>query len=140
VTKTLLTTGVNVGAREVGRQVGGLGELAIRVGSWIGTSAYQVGTTSADARTWMTLPKEVQIASFEEPADLTVHLDVGNHGRTITLDDGATGHVIFIRKPTASAVPSIRSVSLFPGFDGEFDLARETAPGTDGYVGGARLE
>ncbi len=79
----------------------------------IGMMAYQLGTNSADLRTWLTLPKRVLYASFPAPADGQVTLELDD-GRTIgpieTESNGLT--VVHLRAPGPAAEPAVRTIRI----------------------------
>ncbi|MFM1823592.1 MAG: hypothetical protein RI967_1858 [Planctomycetota bacterium] len=77
----------------------------------IGMMTYQMGTNSADLRTWLTLPKRVLYASFPAPADGQLSIDLPD-GRTIgpiaTESDGLT--IVHVRSPGPAAEPAVRTM------------------------------
>ncbi len=117
VTKALAAFAANTAADRFADNSDATTGALLRVGTLIGTSVFQVATNAADTRAWMSLPKEVQIASLPVPADGRVTVQVGGYTSDFDLDPDAAGHLIFIRQPTASAPPAVRGVALRPGFD-----------------------
>jgi len=79
----------------------------------IGMMAYQMGTNSADLRTWLTLPKRVLYASFAAPADGQVSVELSD-GRAIgpiaTESDGLT--IVHVRSPGPAAEPAVRTMRI----------------------------
>lgn len=74
---------------------------------------YQAATNEADLRTWRTLPKQIQIASFPTPADGNIELSVPGGGKLADLKvPPGKSTIIWIRSPSMMAPSVVRYFSL----------------------------
>jgi hypothetical protein len=84
-----------------------------RIASGLITTAYQVAMNQADLRTWVTLPKQFQVARFATPQDRRIVIMAPN-GPTpppITLIDGVI-NVVYVKSVAAGQAPTIRQFKL----------------------------
>ena len=79
----------------------------------IAAAAYQIGTNSADLRTWLTLPKQVLYARFPAPNEGTIEIDLGDGqkiGPLAVESKGAT--IVHLRLPKAGVQTAVRSMRI----------------------------
>jgi hypothetical protein len=69
----------------------------------IATTLYQAAVNVADTRTWTTLPKQIQMAAVELPADRKVRLSGGNVNTEILLQPG--NEILLYVKSTSPHAP-----------------------------------
>ncbi len=94
-----------------------LGGALIQIGTLIGTAVYQYGTNQADQRTWQTLPKEVQVASFPTPPDGVVRLSAAYGPATeVRLEPGLI-NIVFVKSTVRGAPLHVRQVAIPEGAD-----------------------
>lgn len=74
ITRTLFSTGGKAVGAYIANKATEKGSEWVNIGTRIGTTLYQAATNQADERTWRTLPKTVQIARMETPADGVIAL------------------------------------------------------------------
>jgi len=67
ITKSIISTAVKAGAQYGVKQAAGNGWAGLATN--VAFSVYQATMNDADLRTWTTLPKQIQIARIETPAD-----------------------------------------------------------------------
>ncbi len=118
ITRTVVKVGVQaaLGAaaeaarRRTNKKGSGSGDyLALKLAQ-VGVATWAASTTAADLRSWTALPKTVNVARVDRPAD----------GRIVVLADGSRIEIeipqgnamVFIRKPAPSAQPAVR-VAVF---------------------------
>jgi hypothetical protein len=86
ITRSLISTGIKVTAmyfinhaakKNYERDTNNVGNSLLYIATLVGTTAYSAATTRADLRTWLTLPKEFQIARLARPDDGKLHLISG---------------------------------------------------------------
>jgi hypothetical protein len=85
----------------------------VQFGARFATAAYAAATNEADLRTWRTLPKQVQLASFPTPQDGVVHVNLPNGTAlsNVTVQPGKSA-LIWIRCPSYAAPSIIRQINL----------------------------
>ena len=83
------------------------GEYLALKASQLTVAAYSAARRGADTRCWPTLPKTVYVARVPRPADgkLSINADGGN-AVDVVLPEGNS--MVFVRKPSAAAVPSVK--------------------------------
>jgi uncharacterized protein len=98
-------------AQQAAEQQGGNAALFIAL---VG-AVYQVSTNSADLRTWLTLPKQVQYARLEAPASGSLEVELGDGQKIgpINVESGGTT-LVHVRAPRAGVAPAVRTIR-FPG-------------------------
>jgi uncharacterized protein len=102
VTKTLVsaaTKAVALGVMQ--KQLSDQSQIAGLLGG-LALGGLSAGTTIADTRTWLTLPKQFQYARFPTPADRQITLTAGGQTKILTLDPG-TVNVVYVKSVAASA-------------------------------------
>ena len=79
--------------------------------SQLAVAGYSAARRGADTRCWPTLPKTVYVAHVERPSDgkISIRADGGN-AVEVVLPEGNS--MVFVRKPSAAAVPSVKVVTL----------------------------
>ena len=107
ITRTVIDVGVQVA---LGVAADNSGDWKVRtalVASQYAVAAYSLARRGADTRCWPTLPKTVYVAHVERPSDgrLSIMADGGN-AVEVVLSEGNS--MVFVRKPSAAAVPSVK--------------------------------
>lgn len=74
ITRLVISTGVKVAAQYAAERATNRSDPIVQILTRGGLVVYEALTNEADVRTWHTLPKQVQIASFPTPADGRVNL------------------------------------------------------------------
>ena len=86
------------------------------LGTWgsIGAAVYSVATTSADLRSWYSLPKNVQLAKIRKSGKAQEIELLTNQGQLLGKISipGTGNHIIYVRIPTAEATPDIALFQL----------------------------
>jgi len=116
VTRTLIASSVKAAAsyaaREAARRRDGRGGWAEAVAN-IGTVLYQEVMNQADLRTWRTLPKQIQVASFPTPPDRKITLSMAGGPPFATVElIPATVNVVCVTCPSPMARPAIHQFKL----------------------------
>jgi hypothetical protein len=85
----------------------------VQIAARAATAAYAAATNEADLRTWRTLPKQVQLASFPTPADGVVQIR-SNGGAPLSNVNVTPGKstLIWIRCPSTVAPAVVRQIAL----------------------------
>lgn len=81
--------------------------------SRIGMAVYAAGTNRADLRTWATLPKEIQYASFPTPPDASLAVYKGGFSSSVTLEQQGL-NIVVVRSINAQTPPKITSHVIRP--------------------------
>ncbi len=84
-----------------------------QLGDWggIAVALYSVMTTTADIRSWYSLPKNIQLAKVQKTNDGTVTLHIG--GNPVHMNTNKDGHtLIYVRVPSAGIPPVIQIIDL----------------------------
>ena len=107
ITRTVIDVGVQVA---LGVAADNSGDWKVRtalVASQYAVAAYSLARRGADTRCWPTLPKTVYVAHVERPSDgkISIRADGGN-AVEVALPEGNS--MVFVRKPSAAAVPSVK--------------------------------
>ena len=90
----------------------------IYIGTLITTSVYSYSTTRADLRTWLTLPKEFQIARLATPPDRKLRLLAGQSPAVdLELIPGRV-NVVYVRSTGASTPLTVSQFDLRPRLAG----------------------
>lgn len=84
------------------------GLLAARVAA----AGWHAGTVGADIRSWTSLPKIVFVARLDRPADGRLDISCTTQTIPVQLAPGEGNAAVFVRLPSAQAVPSVRIVEL----------------------------
>ncbi|MBQ3809060.1 MAG: hypothetical protein II840_14015 [Kiritimatiellae bacterium] len=117
ITRTVVDVGVQVALgvaaeealrRHNKKKEGGLPtEYYALKASQLAVAGYSAARRGADTRCWPTLPKTVYVARVERPSDgkLSIRADGGN-AVEVVLPEGNS--MVFVRKPSAAAVPSVK--------------------------------
>lgn len=97
ITRTIISSAskaaIAYGMRQTVSDQDSIEALAIRIAA----AAYQVATNEADLRTWVSLPKQFQIARFPTPSSRTFIVEGGpTGGKPVTLQPGFI-NVVFVR-------------------------------------------
>lgn len=117
--RAALTREITRTAIKIGSQVA-LGVVAENTRDWrtqyalkasqIAVAAWAASTTGADTRSWTTLPKKVHAVRIDRPADGKIVL-AGSGGNLAELTVPQGNSMVFISKPSISAVPSVKVVT-----------------------------
>ncbi len=85
----------------------------VQVASRFSVSAFNAATNEADLRTWHTLPKQIQIADFNTPANGIVRLALPNGASagTVNVRPGKA-NVIWIVNASTQSQPTVRTFAL----------------------------
>lgn len=84
------------------------GNAFLQLGAVIGTLAYQIGSTTADTRSWIAQPKHFGVGRIDMPADRTV--SVKHEGRviqTLQIPNEGSVWVVYLRTMHRASRPSI---------------------------------
>ena len=110
ITRTLVRVGVQVGLGIAADNAHDRNtQLALRL-SQLGVAAWAASCTAADLRSWTALPKRVMAVRVDRPADgvLTIF---GDGAPVAEVHLPAGNSMVFVRKPAAAAVPSVKVIS-----------------------------
>ena len=95
ITQSIVTTVINAALNYAGNKAAekinnGWIRIIVQIFTWGGTAALSYAMTEADTRSWELLPKQVQVARFDIPADRELTLSLPNSAwrETLTLGDG----------------------------------------------------
>ncbi len=123
VTRTLISMGIkatasyvlNATARHLHEQNSDEPLYAlIYIGTLISTSVYSYSTTQADLRTWLTLPKEFQVARLETPPDRKLRLLAGQSPAVdLELIPGRV-NVVYVRTTGVNTPLTVSQFDLCP--------------------------
>lgn len=109
ITRTIVDVGVQVALGVTAENCGDWKTQTALIASQYAVAAYSAARRGADTRCWPTLPKKVYVARVDRPASGTIEVKAdGISVAQIDLDDG--NYMVFVRKPAASAVPSVKVV------------------------------
>lgn len=75
---------------------------------------YQAASTSADTRSWRTLPQHVLLARLPTPPDGRILIDLAGY-RTETFVEVGKSHIVVVTSPSPLVTPSIVLASLSAG-------------------------
>lgn len=103
-TKAAVAYGINTAAKN---------DAYARLAAGVLTTAYQIAVNQADLRTWESLPKQFQAASFPTPADRTVTISLPGGGTLppVKLIDGVV-NVIHVKSIQAGQPPIVTQFKL----------------------------
>ncbi|HVT88560.1 MAG TPA: hypothetical protein VHD56_06895 [Tepidisphaeraceae bacterium] len=105
----VIKAGINAGVAEATKNQDVWVQLIARGG----TVLYAAATNEADVRTWRTLPKHIQIASFPTPADGAVRLSLPNGAPVATVKVVAgKANMIWVRNSSVTAPCVVRAFLL----------------------------
>jgi len=109
ITRTVVDVGVQVALGIAADHSSGMAQTAL-VASQYAVAAYSAAKRGADLRCWSTLPKTIYLARVPRPNDgvLEVKAD-GVPAVKVDLKPGNS--MVFVRKPAAGAVPSVKVVT-----------------------------
>lgn len=104
--KAAVSYATNYAVRNAGGGV--LGQL----GAFVATAAYQYGTTAADTRSWVTLPKHFGVSRIDLPEDRKVSVKV--EGKTIPVPLPADGSVfiVYLRTMQRGSTPHVSVIKV----------------------------
>jgi hypothetical protein len=88
--KAAVTYAMNAAAKQSGDAITQLVAL-------IGTAAYQIGTTVADTRSWISLPKQIGVSRIDLPADRLVSVSCGGQTLPVVLPKEGEIFVLYLR-------------------------------------------
>ncbi len=71
----------------------------------------QVATTSADTRSFTSLPKEFQTARFKKKSN-SVKLKAGAHEMLVELDANSTRHIVYVKAISPLVMPTVRVINI----------------------------
>jgi hypothetical protein len=109
ITRTVVDVGVQVALGIAADNSSGMAHN-ILVASQYAVAAYSAAKRGADLRCWSTLPKTVYLARVPRPEDGV--LEVKADGVSAVKVDLKPGNsMVFVRKPAAGAVPSVKVVT-----------------------------
>ncbi|WP_309384062.1 COG3014 family protein [Cerasicoccus frondis] len=103
ITKTLISAGAKA-AITYGLYEATKNDSNVATAVMIAGALYQAAMNQADLRSWITLPKEVQFARFDTPANrkLTLTQPVGGQKITVTLEPGVV-NVVYVKSNSTAA-------------------------------------
>ena len=109
ITRTIVDVGVQVALGIAAERSSGMARTAL-IASQYAVAAYSLARRGADTRCWPTLPKKVYLARVKRPAggSLEIRAD-GAPAAQVSLPEGNS--MVFVRKPAAGAVPSVKVVN-----------------------------
>lgn len=113
LTKTMISTMIKVGEqvavkRATAQQQNKLGGDLMT----LGLDLFNIAVTIADTRSWMTLPKEFQVARIPTPADRKIVLSTpGTSPVDVTVADG-TVNIVYVKSVVANSPLSISQFKL----------------------------
>lgn len=115
ITRTLVKVGVQVAlgaaaeaaSRRERKKGGGSSDYWALKLSQAGVATWAAGTTAADLRSWTALPKSVKVARVPRPADGKLVVTADGQRIEISLPPGNA--MVFIRKPSPRAVPTVKT-------------------------------
>lgn len=84
------------------------GNAFMQLGTLLGTLAYQMGTTTADTRSWLAQPKHFGVGRIDLPADRKV--TVKQEGRTVStlqIPNEGTIWVVYLRTMHRGSMPAV---------------------------------
>jgi hypothetical protein len=111
--KIIGMSAVNVGMGAAGRQMGGMGGLALMLAAEIATTAAGNITTS-DTRSWHSLPQEFQVARLPVPADGAVSISaLGGPSATAQVAPGRSA-IILVKAQAPGSPLTIQVIQLTP--------------------------
>ena len=110
ITRTVIDVGVQAALGIAADNVGDWRAKTALKASQVAVAGYSFARRGADTRCWPTLPRTVYLARVKRPADgnLTVTAD-GIDVVRAQLPAGSS--MVFVRKPSAAAAPSVKVVS-----------------------------
>jgi hypothetical protein len=113
ITRTVISAIVKAAAQYAVAKATEHEDQWVQFGARFATAAWAAATNEADLRTWRTLPKQVQLASFPTPQDSVVRLSLPNGTQlsNVTVEPGKSA-LIWIRCPSYAAPAVIRQVNL----------------------------
>ncbi|WP_309399354.1 COG3014 family protein [Cerasicoccus maritimus] len=114
ITKTLISAGAKA-AITYGLYEATKDNSNVATAIMIAGAIYQAAMNSADLRSWITLPKEVQFARFATPASrkLTLTQPVGGQKITVTLEPGVV-NVVYVKSNSNMAPLRVTQFVLKP--------------------------
>lgn len=137
VTRTLISMGIkatasyvlNETARHIYEQNSDEPIYAlIYLGTLISTSVYSYSTTQADLRTWLTLPKEFQVARLETPPDRKLRLLAGQSPAVdLELIPGRV-NVVYVRTTGVNTPLTVSQFDLRPPLAGAKEINPQPTP------------
>ena len=107
ITRTIIDVGVQVALGVAAEKAGDWKVKTALVASQYAVAAYSLARRGADTRCWPTLPKTVYVSHVARPSDgkLSIRANGGNAAEVV-LPEGNS--MVFVRKPSAAAVPSVK--------------------------------
>ncbi|MCL6271267.1 hypothetical protein M3P05_15175 [Sansalvadorimonas sp. 2012CJ34-2] len=77
-------------------------------------TAYQLATTSADIRSWTTLPKEFQVARIKRPANGSITLSAPGmiEPLNVEINKDSQFNIVYVKAVSAQQTPSIEIISI----------------------------
>ena len=107
ITRTVIDVGVQVALGVAADNTKDWKVQTALIASQCAVAVYSAARRGADTRCWPTLPKTVYVSHVTRPSDgrLSIRADGGN-AVEVVLPEGNS--MVFVRKPSAAAVPSVK--------------------------------
>ena len=110
ITRTVVDVGIQVALGVAADNTRDWRTQTALIGSQYAVAAYSALRRGADTRSWATLPKTVYLARVKRPSDGVLEIKAdGGPVAQIELPEGNS--MVFVRKPSAMAVPSVKVVT-----------------------------
>ena len=113
ITRTIVKIGAQVAlgvAADAAEEKGQGGTYWALKASQIGVATWAASTTSADLRSWTSLPNTVKMARVNRPADGRITVTADSQCIELNVPQGNT--MVFLRKPGPIARPMIKMVTF----------------------------
>lgn len=111
ITRTVVDVGIQVALGVAADNTRDWRTQTALIASQYAVATYSALRRGADTRSWATLPKTVYLARVKRPSDGVLEITAdGNPVAQVKLPEGNS--MIFVRKPSAVAIPSVKVVTL----------------------------
>lgn len=103
--KAALSYAMNYSARKSG-------DALTQFVALVGTAIYQIGTNTADTRSWISLPKQIGLCRIDLPANRQVTVECGSQKLPVTLPQGGQVYVLHLRTMHHGGKPHLSIIKI----------------------------